>query len=54
MQFSQKSNFTSGFFFPLQGKNHAIFTKIIGHGPLPLAMKKSPAWGCLIPTSAEV
>jgi hypothetical protein len=42
-QFSPKSNFTSGFFIPLQGKNHAIFPKIIGRGPLPLAVKKSPA-----------
>jgi hypothetical protein len=43
MQFSKKSNFTSGFFIPLQGKNHAIFPKIIGSGPLPLAVKKSLA-----------
>jgi hypothetical protein len=42
MQFSPKSNFTSGFFIPLQGKNHAFSPNIIGHGPLPLAVKKSP------------
>jgi hypothetical protein len=42
MQFFPKSNFTSGFFIPLQRQNHAIFPKIIGHGPLPLALKKSP------------
>jgi hypothetical protein len=39
MQFSPKSNFISGFFIPLQGKNHAIFPKIIGRGSLPLAVK---------------
>jgi hypothetical protein len=43
MQFSPKSNFTSGFFIPLQVKKSRYFPKIIGHGPLPLAMKKSPA-----------
>jgi hypothetical protein len=45
MQFSPKSNCTSGFFIPLQGKNPAIFPKITDLGPLPLAVKKSPAWG---------
>jgi hypothetical protein len=46
MQFSPKSNFTSGFFIPLYRKNHAIFPKFIGHGPLPQAVKKSPARLC--------
>jgi hypothetical protein len=44
MQFSPKSNFTSGFFIPLQGKINAFFPNIIGRGPLPLTVKKSPEY----------
>jgi hypothetical protein len=43
VEFAAKINFTSVFFIPLQRKkNHAIFPKIIGHEPLPLAVKTMP------------
>jgi hypothetical protein len=35
---------TSGFFIPLQSKYDAIFPKIIGHGPLPVTVIKSPVY----------
>jgi hypothetical protein len=54
MQFSPKSNFTSGFFILLPGKNHAIFPKIIGHGPLPLAVNKSPGDISVSPTLQSI
>jgi hypothetical protein len=48
MQFSPQNNFTSFLFHSLKRKNHAIFLKIIGHGPLPLAVKKSWIQKCVL------